>query len=386
MATMTVNAEMVRALRDAARDCGERGLSSASKWAAEMLLSLPSSKRQPPDTENLAAIHTSTPSRSRSPRPHSPFSSHIPSAAAPAASTTQPRHPHAPPLNSRPAQIRQQELEWEALDADYITTARTFMDIKDFVRAVHWLKSCKSAKARFLSVYSQYLASEKQALRDWYKLDKTRYQPPVPINTSLLDLLEMVKNATDPFLLFLKALLLYRLSRREEAIESALLSIADYPWNWSAWTILGECLGDGEELSTILPLLPLPPTHPLVQMFQVKTLNSLHSPSDNELGLCDRLLSEDFFPRSLWIMSLRACVLYHMHDFKDAAAQFTKILAIDPYRIDDIDIYSNILYVTEDHLALSKIAHEFTVIDKDRPEVCCLIGTNDRFLTPLKQT
>ena len=31
-------------------------------------------------------------------------------------------------------------------------------------------------------------------------------------------------------------------------MESALLSIASYPWNWSTWTVLGECLGDGEEV------------------------------------------------------------------------------------------------------------------------------------------
>ena len=30
-------------------------------------------------------------------------------------------------------------------------------------------------------------------------------------------------------------------------------------------------------------------------MFQVKTPNSLNSPTDNELALCDRLLSDDFF-------------------------------------------------------------------------------------------
>ena len=48
-------------------------------------------------------------------------------------------------------------------------------------------------------------------------------------------------------------------------------------------------------------------------MFQVKTLNELHNPSDNELALCERLLGDDFFPQSLWIMSLRACVLYHSH-------------------------------------------------------------------------
>ena len=48
-------------------------------------------------------------------------------------------------------------------------------------------------------------------------------------------------------------------------------------------------------------------------MFQVKTLNSLNSPTDNELALCDRLLGEDFFPRSMWIMALRGNVLYYLH-------------------------------------------------------------------------
>lgn len=38
------------------------------------------------------------------------------------------------------------------------------------------------------------------------------------------------------------------LKRREEAMESALVSIAGYPWNWSAWTLLGSCIGDGEEV------------------------------------------------------------------------------------------------------------------------------------------
>ncbi|KAI0958647.1 hypothetical protein AcV7_004403 [Taiwanofungus camphoratus] len=321
----TVEAGMVSCLRDAVRDCADRGLSAASKWASELLLSLPSSKRQLPQPGQHTGFHTSTPTRSRSPHPPKLFDDHTP---APGSSgslstipSTQPRHPHAPPLQSQLEDVHRRELEWEAQDADFLATARALFEAKEFIRAVHWLDSCKSSKARFLNVYSQYLASEKQALRNWYKVDNTRYQPPMPVNTSLIDLLEIVKNATDPWLLFLKALFLHRLSRREEAIESALLSIARYPWNWATWSVLGECLGDGEELSSLLPLLPLPPTHPLVLMFQVKTMNSLNSPSENELGLCDRLLNENVFPRSLWIMSLRACVLYHLHDFKQAQIQ-----------------------------------------------------------------
>ena len=66
--------------------------------------------------------------------------------------------------------------------------------------------------------------------------------------------------------------------------------------------------------------------------------------------------------------------------------QFKKILAIDPYRIDDIDVYSNILYVTENRLDLSKLAHDFLLLDKDRPEVCCLIGASPGGVRSAKNT
>jgi hypothetical protein len=61
-------------------------------------------------------------------------------------------------------------------------------------------------------------------------------------------------------------------------------------------------------------------------------------------------------------------------DFGQAEIQFEQILALDPYRIDDIDVFSNILYVTDNRLKLSRLAHEFLTLDKDRPEVCCLVG------------
>lgn len=120
----------------------------------------------------------------------------------------------------------------------------------------------------------------------------------------------------------------------------------------------------------------MPSTHPLVHLFQIRTLNTLHQPSENELGLCDRLLGPENFSGSLWIMSLRANVLYHLHDFSAAEEQFEKILKIDPCRVDDIDVYSNILYVTENRLTLSRLAHDFLALDKDRPEVCCLVGNH----------
>ncbi|KIL66252.1 hypothetical protein M378DRAFT_161115 [Amanita muscaria Koide BX008] len=353
-----VDAQMVHDIRNSVRECSDRGLAVTSKWAAELLLSIPPNKRT--SSRPTPTFQTSTPARVRSPAPQP--------AAAPL---------HAPASGYISADdTRVLEHDLESQEEDVLVAARACMDGREFSRAVHMLRDCRSSKARFLSTYCRFIASEKKALRDWHKLDNNRHQPPVPINTSLTDLLETVRNATDPWQLFLKALFLSRLSRREEAIESALLSIAGFQWNWSAWTLLGSCIGDGEELSSLVQLLPLSPTHPLVHMFQIKTLNELHNPSEHELSLCDRLLSQDFFPNSHWAMSLRACVLYHMHAFGPAEEQFERILALDPYRIDDIDVFSNILYVTENRLKLSKLAHEFLDLDKDRPEVCCLVGNH----------
>ncbi|KAF7361838.1 hypothetical protein MVEN_00528300 [Mycena venus] len=357
--------QMVDGLRTSIKECSERGLHAASKWASELLLSVPFAKRHPPPRSPGAGPSSQNEQSQQSLVPTQ--ISDVP--------PTPSRHPHAPSLQTQPEDVRTLELEFETNEADLLFSARTFIESRDPMRAIHVLHSCRSAKAHFLSLYSQFIATENRALRSWHKLDNNRHQPSYPINPTVEHLLSRVINATDPWLLYLKALFLSRLKgRRDEAIESAILSIAGFPWNWASWTLLGSCIEDGEELSAILPLLPLPSTHPLVQLFQVKTMNELQIPSDNELSLCEQLLSPGYFPGSLWVMSLRACALYHSHDFKLAQTQFERILAIDPHRIEDIDIYSNILYVTDSRLKLSRLANEFLTLDRDRPEVCCLVG------------
>ncbi|KAJ7045580.1 hypothetical protein C8F04DRAFT_1065361 [Mycena alexandri] len=354
-----MDVQMVEGLRTSITECSERGLYVASKWSSELLLSVPFAKRHPPPQSPGASSSQTEPSL-------------VPTQVSDVAPT---RHPHAPVLQTQPEDVRAREANFENTEADLLFSARTFIETRDPMRAIHVLHACKSAKAHFLSLYSQFIATENRALRSWHKLDNNRHQPSYPINPTVENLLTRVVNATDPWLLYLKALFLSRLpGRRDEAIESAILSIAGFPWNWATWMLLSSCIEDGEELSAILPLLPLPATHPLVQLFQIKTMNELQIPSDNELSLCEQLLSPNFFPGSLWVMSLRACALYYSHDFKLAQAQFERILAIDPYRIEDIDIYSNILYVTDSRLKLSRLANDFLALDRDRPEVCVLVG------------
>ncbi|KAE9400243.1 TPR-like protein [Gymnopus androsaceus JB14] len=370
------HSDIVQDLRDSVRECSSRGLLSATKWSSELLLSIPASRRlSSHQAKRLSTFSTSTPARSRSPRPSLSFVDQSPvptqilsqlsQSSAPA------RHPHAPPLAQK-----YESVELDLREEDSLATARICFEAKEYSRVSVLLAGCMSPTARFMSAYSRFLVSEHSANLEWHKYDDTRHQPPEPINYTIQELLQEVMNDTDPWLLLLKAIFLSRLSRREEAIESTILSIAGFPWNWSTWALLSSCIRDGEELTALLPLLPLPPTHPLVQMFQIKTLNELQNPSENEVGLCDRLLGSDYFSGSLWLMTQRATALYHLHDFSQAEAQFDRILSLDPYRIDDIDVLSNILYVTNNRLKLTRLANEFLAIDKDRPEVCCLVGNH----------
>jgi anaphase-promoting complex subunit 8 len=55
--------------------------------------------------------------------------------------------------------MRNSELELEAQDEDVLYTARACIGAKEFLRAVHLLRERKSAKARFLSFYSQFMVS-----------------------------------------------------------------------------------------------------------------------------------------------------------------------------------------------------------------------------------
>jgi anaphase-promoting complex subunit 8 len=120
-----------------------------------------------------------------------------------------------------------------------------------------------------------------------------------------------------------------------------------------------------------------------MQIFMVRMMNELYSTTPAELEMCDTLLGPAFFPQSLWLMSLRASVLYNLHSYTQAEQQFDRIMAIDPYRIDDLDVLANILYAVENKEKLATLAQFFLVLNKDRPEVCYLLGTSGLHLRKL---
>lgn len=80
-------------------------------------------------------------------------------ATQPALSMTPARHPHAPQINpaSDNAQVSENILENEEQDA--LQAARASFEAREFYHATHLLQDCKSAKAKFLRIYSQFIVS-----------------------------------------------------------------------------------------------------------------------------------------------------------------------------------------------------------------------------------
>jgi len=61
-------------------------------------------------------------------------------------------------------------------------------------------------------------------------------------------------------------------------------------------------------------------------------------------------------------------------DFARAEAAFDAVQKLDPFRLDDVDVYSNMLYVMPKLSKLAQLAKEYCDIDRNRAETCCLIG------------
>lgn len=66
--------------------------------------------------------------------------------------------------------------------------------------------------------------------------------------------------------------------------------------------------------------------------------------------------------------------IFYISDVDTAIETFKRIIEEDPYCLDNMDTYSNLLYVKEMKVELAYLAHRATEIDKYRLETCCIVG------------
>lgn len=319
-------------LRSTIPELSSRGLLFASKWASELLVSIKSSSsNQDPNSS----------------------------------------------LNSFSINHHQHQHQDEECTSDLYFLGRSYFDMKEYDRASKSLKPIKSGPGRFLGLYARFLALEKR-LNDVSGPALSARQNLRTFTPKHQDLLDEIQSSIDPFELYLKAILLSRGSYRLEAIDALVHSINLYQYNWSAWKLLQKLIEGADELETVIPQLPKDGF--MDRFFFIHaTLESHTSGNGDALTKVIEELQE-LFPTSIYLKSQQALMAYHLRDFDVAETIFDSIYAEDPHRVEDVDTYSNILYVMEKRAKLTSLAQNYAGgadgagVDRMRPEVCCLLG------------
>ena len=212
---------------------------------------------------------------------------------------------------------------------------------------------------------------------------KTKKHIPNPyleqLNTELLDYYE--REELDAFGLHVYGMVLLAsqkapLPPHSPAPHTVLMqSLLAFPYNWSAWLDLADCaLRNREaERDIELQLQTILGGHFMYHFFCAH-LQASHQDHAAALQIYQKWTERALLGGSPYLLTECAVSHYHMRQFGDAQRLLEDLHQSMPYRLDSMDIYSNILYVQEDTVTLSQLAHTAVQVDKYRPETSCIVG------------
>ncbi|KAL7450308.1 hypothetical protein ACHAWC_002257 [Mediolabrus comicus] len=186
----------------------------------------------------------------------------------------------------------------------------------------------------------------------------------------------------------------------EEAVGDAahvifIRSILKYPFNWSAWLDLGELCVDDSSIDQEVEELLLPISDHWMYHFFCVYVFIEEKANENAIAIIEKLANgqvsendgsqvdsiaaqqrqqQGFFVQSAYLQSQLAMAYYDVRDYDSAHDHFLALVEREPYRLDNMDAFSNVLYVKDQKVALSHLAHRSVTVDKYRPETCIIVG------------
>ena len=347
-------------LRRAARLLMDRGLYFAAQWAAELVTQMKQPSSQPAAKRGLLFSPDSA--------------SSLPSSAAHSLPLASP----SPPTPSSVSDMSSAAFPLPAPVDDYLLLAKSYFDLREYRRCAHLLESLppslSSPHHTFLRLYALYLAGEAR------KEEEQHEQPAGGGSASssahnrelsfIATQLQQSPAASDPFCLYLLALIFQQTAQPALALSSLLSSLSLFPCNWSAWLLLTSLVPDHHALSSLSL-----PAHFMRSFFLVHYFLEVHTEQtdlSSLTALLDSLL--DCFPTSSHLLQCEAMSHYLHQHYDEAEAVLSHLHAVWPHRLQALDVYSNILFVKEDAATLSFLAHHLHRHHRYSHVSCCVIG------------
>ncbi|KNC55439.1 cell division cycle protein 23, partial [Thecamonas trahens ATCC 50062] len=248
--------------------------------------------------------------------------------------------------------------------------ARVYFEMREYRRVAHTLHEAQSDLGKFMRWYATYLAGEKRMEEDALELVGPMAEAPGS-NGELRSLAKELESeyqasSLDGYGMYLYGLVLKQLDAQARALSMLVAAVNARPLLWAAWTeIAGLCTD-----AVMAAELPLP-DHWAKTMFVAHLHLELQQNAES-LTLWEEL--GELFVESDHVVAQAALANYNLREFGVSGDLFEALLERDPYRLEHMDTYSNILYVKEEAAKLSRLAHSASQTEKYRPETCCIIG------------
>lgn len=303
-------------------------------------------------------------------------------------STTEPFDFLPPPL-----------LEDEQADQFQLLLAKNYFNCKEFLRASRALQNCRSGNGYFFKLYSLYISLDKQVSEE---LDGILHLNPKSVVQDgdgedfarkslevsgevkktyvsiILDAENFMKEhgQENSFLLYLLGIIYNRKSCPQDAQKNLARSLELFPYNWSCWQELFSTFTSYNDVTEFSELIrnssSILASSVMFQMFELVALQEFYQ----QQPVFEEKLTQlsTIFPKFSFLDVQKFLVAYHRLDYYLAESIFDDILLNDPMRLDDLDTYSNMLYVMEKKSKLSYLAQYASHIDKFRSETCCVIA------------
>ncbi|KAI9276753.1 hypothetical protein BDA99DRAFT_474591 [Phascolomyces articulosus] len=256
--------------------------------------------------------------------------------------------------------------------------ARALFRMQQYDNVAFILKDYTAPRLMFLRLYAKYLAAEKrknERIQDMLDVISDNSQAK---NAELDAIYKELKqfhdqDQLDAFNLYLYGIVLRKRELNDMAAATLLSSLKKYEYNWSAWMELGALVTSKKQFHDLEQVLnERMPKSIIKNFFFARRALEIHLPQETFWTFMTPLQSN--FSNSIYVKSQLATAYYDMFEYNEAEALFDQIRQENPCRLEDMDIYSNLLYLQGSRMKLSVLAHQCTRIDKYRPETCCIVA------------